>query len=104
MERREWYQGNPENFINSHRVYQGDGRLVATTATPDDAVQLVRSLNQHTALVEQRDLLVSIAKDALRFREEMNGKCDHDEAMTKLCTQCEIRAALATVEQGGGEL
>lgn len=44
---------------------------------------------------EQLLRLRKIAEDALQFRIEMNGACGHDEYMTKLCTQCEIREALA---------
>lgn len=43
--------------------------------------------------------LRKIAKEALRFRSEMNGPCNHEEYMTKLCTQCEIREALAQLQQ-----
>lgn len=45
-------------------------------------------------LQSQLEQLRTIAEGALRFRVETNGACNHDEYMTKLCTQCEIRAAL----------
>ena len=45
------------------------------------------------ALQSQLEQLRTIAEGALRFRVEMNGACNHDEYMTKLCTQCEIREA-----------
>lgn len=83
-----------------------------TSATKDNVLTLAaknhelygselsqRLLISAQATINERERLREIAKDALRFREEVNGKCDHDEAMTKLCTQCEIRAVLG--EQKG---
>ena len=53
-----------------------------------DAQQLLK------ALADEVETLRKIAEEALRFRVEVNGACEHDEYMIKLCTQCEIRAVL----------
>lgn len=57
-------------------------------------------LSEIEYLLTEREKLRAIARDALRFREEVNGRCGHDGAMTKLCTQCEIRAALNEQKRG----
>lgn len=59
---------------------------------PANAAFILRAVNN-------LDALIRIAQDALTFRELMNGRCGHDEYMAQLCTQCEIRAALATAKE-----
>ena len=84
--------------------YKPDGQQIATADGKEEARTIVRALNaaeQHTTLVEQRDRLLQIARDALSFRIEMNGSCNHDNYMIKLCSQCEIRYLLTTIEQSG---
>lgn len=79
MERREeWYQGNPDSYINSHRVYH-EGRLVATTSTPSDAADLARVLNQHAALVEQRDRLMAALREIQQYRNTSMICLDSDD-------------------------
>lgn len=97
MERREeWYQGNPDSYISSHRLYF-KGRLVATTATPDDATQLVVTLNQHAALVEQRDRLLRLLRPVTSPTA-----CYCAVMKDEKCWHCEARELIATVEQGEG--
>lgn len=84
--------------------HKADGQQMATADGEDEARIIVRALNatkQHATLVEQRERLLQIARDALQDRVEMNGHCNHDEYMVKLCSQCEIRQLLATIEQEG---
>lgn len=74
---------------------------IAIGTTRKHAEQIVTEHNQHFTLITQRERLLAIARDALRFREEMNGKCDHDQMMTEMCSQCEIREVITTSEQEG---
>lgn len=95
MERREWTMERLP--VHGYRIYDEDGSVVAPDVYRQDyAEQIVNDHNQHTALVEQRDLLVRALEDIKRFVESDYGTPDAmDDEVWKLANN-----ALATVEQG----
>lgn len=99
---REYGNGDCVAHTKSHA--QAERICADHNNAADYQASLTRLTAQRNKYREQVEVLTAIAKEALQFCEETHGLCDHDESMAKLCTQCEIREALAAVaEEGGGE-
>lgn len=117
MERRE-HSRLPWRWLADEGQFIIDvqGNIVAEIpcqgCNPKDGELIVRVVNQHTTLVEQRDLLVRAAKNVVerlqdlpRFLEKNDSQALATitaECLADLAVAIPADNALATVEQGGG--
>lgn len=84
---------------------KSDGQQIAT-ADNEDAARLIRGrLNDYDALIEQRDRLAAALQRVQATWNDFSGRSDdffrYVAGMAEVME--DVNAALATVEQGGGE-